>query len=177
MAEASSSITQSIRSSKTYFFEVLFVQDSTGNDFAINPVIVNLTNITRDTKTSTSRPVLYTISLSDYVIDHDEAWNQTDRELVVLACNEITQGKTRFMTLVGSDSGIGLFGSNAIVLQSLPDFIRVQIGFVDVLNATDTTIYNCNSDKVCNAGGVTITLKSQKIKYGMFRFSVQCNYL
>lgn len=171
-------VTQSIRGSKTYFFEVLFVQDGAGTGFAINPVVVNLTNITRDTKTSTCRPVLYTISLSDYVIDHQAGWNQEDRELIVLGCNEITQGKTRFMTLIGSDSGIGLFGSNAIVLQTLPDFIRVQLGFINILDASDPVIYNCNSDcPLPPVGTPFITLKAQKIKYCLCRYAVNCQYL
>lgn len=172
-------ITTSLRSAKTYFFEVLFVKNYANitGDFLFNPVTVNLTNITRDTKTSTNRPVLYTISLSDYVIDHEDDWEEKDRELVVLACNEITQGKTRFMTLIGSDSGIGLFGSNAIVLQSLPDFAKVQIGFINVLDATDPTIYSCNLDKAFTNGPITINFKSQKMKYCLFRFSCQVTYL
>lgn len=170
-------ITTSIRSSKTYFFEVLFIKNAGGDGFAVNPVIVNLTNITRDTKTSTCRPVLYTISLSDYVLDHDEAFDDKNRELIVLACNELTQGKTRFMTIIGSDSGIGLFGSNAIVLQSLPDFIRIQIGFINMIDASDPTIYNCNQDNTFTAGAINITLKNQMLKYGLFRFSCQVQYL
>lgn len=166
-----------LRSSKTYFFEVLFVK--LGTTFIYNPVPVNLTSITRDTKSSTNRPVLYTISLSDYVMDHDNDWDEKDRELIVLGCNEITQGKTRFMSMIGSDSGIGLFGSNAIVLQSLPDIVRIQLGFINILDASDPVIYNCNSDKDFTADGgvMNITLKSQKLKYCMFRFAVSANYL
>lgn len=170
-------ITTSIRSSKTYFFECLFIKNAAGTGFAVNPVIVNLTNITRDTKTSTCRPVLYTISLSDYVLDHDETFDDKNRELIVLACNEITQGKTRFMTIIGSDSGIGLFGSNAIVLQSLPDFIRIQLGFVNLIDASDPNVYNCNQDQTFSAGGIDITLKNQMMKYGLFRFAVSVSYL
>lgn len=171
--------TQAIRSSKTYFFEVLFVQNAGGDDFSdvCKPVRVDLTKINADTKSSTNRPVLYTISLSDFVIEHQNNWNQDDRCLIVLASEQLTQGKTRYMTLIGSDSGIGLFGSNSIVLQNLPDFALIELGFINPLEATDKTIYNPNQDLPKTAGGITITQKSQAIKYSLFRFQVSVNYL
>lgn len=171
--------TQAIRSSKTYFFEVLFVRNAAGNGIYYNPVNVNLSGINSDTKSSTNRPVLYTISLSDFVIEHEDAWDEKDRCLIVLASEQLTQGKTRYMTLLGSDSGIGLFGSNSIVLQNLPDYAMIQIGFINPLDATDKTIYNPNANLVTtdNTGTITITQKSQAIKYCLFRFAVQCQYL
>lgn len=171
--------TQAIRSSKTYFFEVLFVQNSTGTDFSdvCKPVRVDLSKINADTKSSTNRPVLYTISLSDFVIEHQDGWAETDRCLIVLASDQLTQGKTRYMTLLGSDSGIGLFGSNSIVLQNLPDYALIELGFIDPLNAQDKTIYNPNTNLVTTGGGISITQKSQAIKYCLFRFQVSVNYL
>jgi len=171
--------TQALRSSKTYFFEVLFVRNAGGDGLYYNPVNVNLSGINADTKSSTNRPVLYTISLSDFVIEHEDAWDEKDRCLLVLASEQITQGKTRYMTLLGSDSGIGLFGSNSIVLQNLPDYALIQIGFINPLDATDKTIYNPNADLTTtdSTGTITITQKSQGIKYCLFRFQISVNYL
>ena len=173
--------TQAIRSSKTYFFEVLFVQNAAGDDFveSCKPVRVDLSKITSDTKSSTNRPVLYTISLSDFVIEHQTAWPQDDRALIVLASDQLTQGKTRYMTLIGSDSGIGLFGSNSIVLQNLPDYALISLGFIDPLNATDKTIYNPNKELKTydTSGTIEIIQKTQAIKYCLFRFQISVNYL
>ena len=174
--------TQTIRSSRTYFFEVLFVRNAAGDGLYYNPVNVNLSNINSDTKSSTNRPVLYTISLSDFVIEHEDDWtknHEEDRCLVVLASEQLTQGKTRYMTLLGSDSGIGLFGSNSIVLQNLPDYAMIQIGFVNVLDATDKNIYDPNKDFTTtdSTGTITITQKSQAIKYALFRFAITIQYL
>lgn len=174
--------TQAIRSSRTFFFEVLFVRNAAGDGLFYNPVNVNLSNINADTKSSTNRPVLYTISLSDFVIEHEDDWTKNHEEercLIVLASEQLTQGKTRYMTLLGSDSGIGLFGSNSIVLQNLPDYAQIQIGFINPLDAQDKTIYNPNEDLVTsdNTGTITITQKSQAIKYCLFRFQVSTNYL
>ena len=76
------------------------------------------------------------------------------------------------MTLIGSDSGIGLFGSNSIVLQNLPDYALIELGFINPLEAIDKTIYNPNKDLPKTAGGITILQKSQAIKYSLFRFQV-----
>lgn len=174
--------TQAIRSSRTFFFEVLFVRNAAGDGLYYNPVGVNLSNINADTKSSTNRPVLYTISLSDFVIEHEDDWtknHEEDRCLIVLASEQLTQGKTRYMTLIGSDSGIGLFGSNSIVLQNLPDFAQIKLGFVNVMDASDKDIYNPNEDFTRSdpTETITITQKSQAIKYALFRFQVSCNYL
>jgi len=175
-------INKQIRGSNTYFFEVLYNGSFQTPLPYPGPIIpqparIDLSNIINDTQSATDRPVLYNISLSDYVIEHEEGWDQNERELLVLSSNEITQGKTRFMTLLGSDSGIGLFGSNNIVLQFLPSIASIKFGFIDVLNARDNNVYDPNTAITFTNGLISQTFSSQQIKYALFRFQITCNYL
>lgn len=173
-----SSITQysgPIRGSKSYFFECLFqevVEVPKPAEF-VNKAVVDLSGISRDTTRYTDRPVLFTISISDYSLKHSVTFLETDRELLAINAPEITQGETRYMTLIPNDQGIGLFGSNAIVLESLPPRATFTLGFVNPLNPDDTNLYNPN------VGGTLggIAFADQQLKYAVIRFRVQAQFL
>lgn len=167
------SITQysaGIRGSKSHFFECLFSE--VGGNF-INTEIVDLTNISRDTSRYTDRPVLYTISISDYILKHKETFTEASRELLAINSPEITQGSTRYLTLIPNDQGIGLFGSNAIVLETLPPRANFTIGFINPLNRDDTTLYDPNTADT--VGG--IALADQQLQYAVIRFRIQAQFL
>lgn len=168
-----SSITQysaAIRGSKSFFFELLFQLD--GANF-VNQATIDLTNISRDSSRYTDRPVLYTISISDYILKHDATFTEQERELLAINSPEITQGSTRYLTLIPNDQGIGLFGSNAIVLESLPPRATFTLGFVNPLNPSDVTIYNPNV--AATVGGINFA--DQKLEYAVIRFRVQAQFL
>lgn len=207
----SSTLSNQIRASKTFFFEVLFVAGDqpqfpgtligsyrTTPDvqlingvpyYSSNAVRVNLSNIKFQASSATTRPILYTISLSDYVIEHKDntstdpnnpnGFLESNREVIVISSNQITQGKTRFLTILGSDSGIGLFGSNAIVLQDLPDSADIKLGFINTLDASDTEIYDPNEILYLPIGdpNTDYNLTPQYIKYALLRFAVSVQYL
>lgn len=175
-------VVSQIRSSQRYFFECLFIKNENGDGIYKNPVTINLSTINADTKTH-GTPQLYTVSLSDYIIEHNEdsstgpVFNESDRCMLVLDSKELTKGKTRYMTIIGNDSGIGLFGSNALVLTSLPDSINLKLGFINLLDATDQNIYNPNKDYEASSGGIVIKQLSQKIVYCLFRLAITVSYL
>jgi hypothetical protein len=178
-----SSITQysgPIRGSKSYFFECLFqLQINIPQPvFFQNSANIDFTSIIKDTSRYTDRPLLFTISISDYILKHDTSFTDpADRELLAINSPEITQGETRYLTLIPNDQGIGLFGSNAIVLEKLPPRATFTLGFVDPLNPSDTTLYNPNVQRDFTGGGNTLTFPSQGLEYAVIRFRVQAQFL
>lgn len=165
--------------------------DADGDQIVLsNQITVNLSAIKAQTQSSTNRPVLFNISLSDYVIEHEDnteipptppdGFQETDREVIVLQSSELTQGRSRYMTVLGSDAGIGLFGSNSIVLQELPDQANIKIGFINPFDVSDNQIYDPNTKiafEINPAPLRKVTFKKQWIKYALLRFNISVNYL
>ncbi len=170
----SNSITQysgPIRGSKSYLFETLFKQGATAFE---NFATINFTGLLRDISRFTDRPVLLTLSVSDYLIKHTSAFVEADRQALAINSPELTSGSSRYLTLLPNDQGVGLFGSNAIVLETLPPQATFYLGMVNPVDPSDTTIHPPNTS-------ITFpplsAFNSQELVYAIVRFRVQAQFL
>lgn len=163
-------LANTLRSSDQYYVEVVMTPPTNVSLPMVETV--DISGILRETHQQKGGSKIYTFSVSDYFIKHGATFTEVERLPVFLQCDELTKG--RYLTVLVSDQGVALSGSNSAVVKTLPTRLNFRFGKLNLEDLSDFTIYHPNS--VDPIPGQTNS-PSQDITKILIRFALNINYL
>lgn len=164
-------LSNEIRASRQFFIEVLFSKDS-GGTFQ-NKVDVDLSSILRENSLNHGGIQRFSISISDYYVQHEDGWDPANRAGLFILAPELTPA-TRYMSGLFSDVGTSLSGSALSTVGKIPGgSVKFSVGKLNLNSLTDTNLYHPNSGIADNPAGQP----TQELKLVLLRFSLSVSYL
>lgn len=164
-------LSNTLRDSEQYWVEIV-MQGPPDATFT-NTESVDISGILREALQQKGGSKIYTFSVSDYYIKRQTGFAEANRQPLVLQCRELSRGRSRYLTIFPSDTGVALSGSNAAVVKTLPNTLTFTLGKINFTNPDDWTMYHPN--KADPIGGVASP--AQGVEIALIRFSLTINYL